>query len=73
MSVSAPFAVIEMDKFRQKYREQCRYIDGGRCSIYWQSGEAVQEEFFHTINTFIRSKKAGGGRKRPYAERYFRT
>ncbi|HND84610.1 MAG TPA: DnaA/Hda family protein, partial [Pseudobdellovibrionaceae bacterium] len=46
----------EMDKFRQKYREtsDVLLVDDVQ---YIARGEAVQEEFFHTINTFIDQKK----------------
>lgn len=42
----------EMDKFRQKYREQSDILLVDDVQ-YIARGEAVQEEFFHTINTFI--------------------
>ncbi|MBC7742750.1 MAG: chromosomal replication initiator protein DnaA [Bdellovibrionaceae bacterium] len=42
----------EMDKFRQKYRENSDIIVVDDVQ-YIGRGEAVQEEFFHTINTFI--------------------
>lgn len=46
----------EMDKFRQKYRENADIfvVDDVQ---YIGRGEAVQEEFFHTINTFIEKKR----------------
>lgn len=46
----------EMDKFRQKYRENCDIflVDDVQ---YIAKGEAVQEEFFHIINAFIDQKK----------------
>lgn len=46
----------EMDKFRQKYRETTDIfvVDDVQ---YIGRGEAVQEEFFHTINTFIERKR----------------
>ncbi|MEK6627812.1 MAG: chromosomal replication initiator protein DnaA [Bdellovibrionota bacterium] len=46
----------EMDKFRQKYRENTdvMVVDDVQ---YIGRGEAVQEEFFHMINSFIEKKK----------------
>ncbi len=46
----------EMDKFRLKYRENSDIflVDDVQ---YIGRGEAVQEEFFHTINAFIERKK----------------
>ncbi len=46
----------EMDKFRQKYRESTDIflVDDVQ---YIARGEAVQEEFFHTVNNFIDMKK----------------
>lgn len=46
----------EMDKFRQKYRENSDILVVDDVQ-YIGRGEAVQEEFFHTINTFIEKKK----------------
>ncbi len=46
----------EMDKFRQKYRENSDIIVVDDVQ-YIGRGEAVQEEFFHTINTFIEKKR----------------
>ncbi|MBC7421084.1 MAG: chromosomal replication initiator protein DnaA [Bdellovibrio sp.] len=46
----------EMDKFRQKYRENSDIIVVDDVQ-YIGRGEAVQEEFFHTINTFIDKKR----------------
>lgn len=46
----------EMDKFRQKYRENSDILLVDDVQ-YIGRGEAVQEEFFHTLNTFIERKK----------------
>ena len=46
----------EMDKFRQKYRESTDVIVVDDVQ-YIGKGEAVQEEFFHMINSFIERKK----------------
>lgn len=46
----------EMDKFRQKYRENTDVIVVDDVQ-YIGRGEAVQEEFFHMINAFIEKKK----------------
>ncbi|MFN3455194.1 MAG: chromosomal replication initiator protein DnaA [Pseudobdellovibrio sp.] len=46
----------EMDKFRLKYRESCEVLVVDDVQ-YIERGQAVQEEFFHTINTFIERKK----------------
>ena len=46
----------EMDKFRQKYRENSDILLVDDVQ-YIGRGEATQEEFFHTINTFIEKKK----------------
>jgi len=46
----------EMDKFRQKYRENSDIIVVDDVQ-YIGRGEAVQEEFFHMINSFIEKKK----------------
>lgn len=45
-----------MDKFRQKYRENSDILLVDDVQ-YIARGEAVQEEFFHTINSFIEKKK----------------
>lgn len=46
----------EMDKFRQKYRETSDIILVDDLQ-YIGRGDAVKEEFFHTINAFIERKK----------------
>ncbi len=46
----------KMDKFRQKYRENADILLVDDVQFIGK-GEAVQEEFFHTINTFIERKK----------------
>lgn len=46
----------EMDKFRQKYRENTDVIVVDDVQ-YIGRGEAVQEEFFHMINNFIEKRK----------------
>lgn len=46
----------QMDKFRQKYRENSDILLVDDVQ-YIGRGEAVQEEFFHTINNFIDRKK----------------
>jgi chromosomal replication initiator protein len=46
----------EMDKFRQKYRENSDILLVDDVQ-YIARGEAVQEEFFHTVNNFIDHKK----------------
>jgi len=46
----------EMDKFRLKYRENCDVLVVDDVQ-YIERGQAVQEEFFHTINTFIERKR----------------
>lgn len=46
----------EMDKFRQKYRDNSDILLVDDVQ-YIGRGEAVQEEFFHTINTFIERRK----------------
>lgn len=46
----------EMDKFRQRYRESSDVLLVDDVQ-YIARGEAVQEEFFHTINAFIDQKK----------------
>jgi chromosomal replication initiator protein len=45
----------KMDKFRQKYRENADILLVDDVQFIGK-GEAVQEEFFHTINTFIERK-----------------
>lgn len=42
----------EMHKFRQKYREKCHVLLMDDIQILGR-GEAVQEEFFHTLNDFF--------------------
>ena len=42
----------EMHKFRQKYREKCQVLLMDDIQILGR-GEAVQEEFFHTLNDFF--------------------
>lgn len=42
----------EMHKFRQKYREKCHILLVDDIQILGR-GEAVQEEFFHTLNDFF--------------------
>lgn len=46
----------QMDKFRLKYRENSDILLVDDVQFIGK-GEAVQEEFFHTINTFIERKK----------------
>lgn len=46
----------EMDKFRQKYRENSDILVVDDVQ-YIGRGQAIQEEFFHTINTFIEKRK----------------
>jgi chromosomal replication initiator protein len=46
----------EMDKFRQKYRENSDILIVDDVQ-YIGRGQAVQEEFFHMINTFIEQKR----------------
>lgn len=46
----------QMDKFRLKYRENSDILLVDDVQFIGK-GEAVQEEFFHTINTFIDRKK----------------
>jgi chromosomal replication initiator protein len=46
----------EMDKFRQKYRENSDILLVDDVQ-YIARGEAVQEEFFHTVNSFIDMRK----------------
>ncbi len=46
----------EMDKFRQKYRENSDVLVVDDVQ-YIGRGQAVQEEFFHMINAFIEKKK----------------
>lgn len=42
----------EMHKFRQKYREKCHVLLMDDIQVLGR-GEAVQEEFFHTLNDFF--------------------
>ncbi len=42
----------EMDKFKQKYREKCDLLLMDDIQVLGR-GEAVQEEFFHTLNDFF--------------------
>lgn len=42
----------EMDKFRMRFREQCEILLMDDIQILGR-GEAVQEEFFHTLNDFL--------------------
>lgn len=42
----------EMDKFRQRFREQCEILLMDDIQVLGR-GEAVQEEFFHTLNDFL--------------------
>lgn len=46
----------EMDKFRQKYRENSDILLVDDVQFIAR-GEAVQEEFFHTVNAFIDGRK----------------
>ncbi len=46
----------EMDKFRHKYRENSDILLVDDVQ-YIARGEAVQEEFFHTVNSFIDMRK----------------
>ena len=46
----------EMDKFRQKYRENSDILLVDDVQ-YIARGEAVREEFFHTVNSFIDNRK----------------
>lgn len=46
----------EMDKFRQKYRENCDILLVDDVQ-YIGKGEATQDEFFHMLNTFIERRK----------------
>lgn len=46
----------EMDKFRQKYRDNCDILLVDDVQMIGKT-EAVQQEFFHTINAFIERKK----------------
>ncbi|MEN0057840.1 MAG: chromosomal replication initiator protein DnaA [Bdellovibrio sp.] len=46
----------EMDKFRQKYRENSDILLVDDVQFIAR-GEAVQEEFFHTVNSFIDTRK----------------
>ncbi|MBC87170.1 MAG: chromosomal replication initiator protein DnaA [Bdellovibrionaceae bacterium] len=42
----------EMDKFRKQYRDRCEILLMDDIQILGR-GEAVQEEFFHTLNDFL--------------------
>lgn len=42
----------EMDKFRKQYREKCEILLMDDIQVLGR-GEAVQEEFFHTLNDFL--------------------
>jgi len=42
----------EMDRFRQRYRHQCEVLLMDDIQVLGR-GEAVQEEFFHTLNDFF--------------------
>ncbi len=42
----------EMDKFKQRYREKCDLLLMDDIQVLGR-GEAVQEEFFHTLNDFF--------------------
>lgn len=44
----------EMDRFRQRYREQCDVLLMDDIQVL-NRGESVQEEFFHTLNSFFES------------------
>lgn len=46
----------EMEKFRQKYRENCDVLLVDDVQ-YIGKGEATQDEFFHMLNTFIEKRK----------------
>lgn len=46
----------EMEKFRQKYRENCDILLVDDVQ-YIGKGEATQDEFFHMLNTFIEKRK----------------
>jgi chromosomal replication initiator protein len=46
----------EMHKFRQKYRDQADMLLIDDIQILGR-GEAVQEEFFHTLNEYLESKR----------------
>ena len=46
----------EMHKFRQKYRDQADMLLVDDIQILGR-GEAVQEEFFHTLNEYLESKR----------------
>ncbi|MGE0763228.1 MAG: chromosomal replication initiator protein DnaA [Bdellovibrionales bacterium] len=46
----------EMDKFRNRYRDNCDILLMDDIQILGR-GEAVQEEFFHTLNNFFEKSK----------------
>lgn len=46
----------EMDKFRSRYRDNCDVLLMDDIQILGR-GEAVQEEFFHTLNNFFEKSK----------------
>lgn len=46
----------EMDKFRSRYRDNCDILLMDDIQILGR-GEAVQEEFFHTLNSFFEKTK----------------
>jgi chromosomal replication initiator protein len=46
----------EMDKFRARYRDNCDILLMDDIQILGR-GEAVQEEFFHTLNSFFEKSK----------------
>lgn len=46
----------EMDKFRHRYRDNCDILLMDDIQILGR-GEAVQEEFFHTLNSFFEKSK----------------
>jgi chromosomal replication initiator protein len=46
----------EMDKFRQKYRENCDILLVDDVQ-YIGRGEATQDEFFHMVNSFIEKRR----------------
>lgn len=46
----------EMDKFRSRYRDNCDILLMDDIQILGR-GEAVQEEFFHTLNNFFEKSK----------------
>lgn len=46
----------EMPKFKKKYREECDVLLMDDIQIL-NRGESVQEEFFHTLNSFFETKR----------------